>query len=239
MNFNNLSVRSGCKDIWNAFMAEGVKFCKHDIPFCPTTATTIPADIITWEEAKSIHKKIIAMKDYDYRYDAFVCFYMDDYKFDGPKGVWLNPEHALEVLKHFAGAITVDFSTYLDFPEPIKTYATYRMRLLGYWWGKNGIAVINNVRWGTYETYDYCFEGIPTDSLVTIGTVGGGPRRLVDRERFVSGLSEMIKRLRPHTILVYGSANHECFDQLKIQGIKVIQYPSKTYRDFERRKADE
>ncbi len=239
MNSNNVSVRTGCKDIWNAFMAKEVKFCRHDIPYCPTTATSIPKDIITWEEAKSIHKKHIAKKEYDYTVDSFVCFYMDDYKFDGAKGVWLNPEQAIKTLKHFAGAITVDFSTYVDFPEPIKTYATYRMRLLGYWWGKNGIAVINNVRWGTNETYDYCFEGIPTDSIIAIGTVGGSPRRLVDRERFVSGLYEMISRLRPHTILIYGSASYECFKDLKERGIKIIHYPSKTARDFERRKSDE
>ena len=110
---------------------------------------------------------------------------------------------------------------------------------MGYWWGKNGIAVINNVRWGTFETYDYCFEGISSESVVAIGTVGGSPRRLADRERFVSGLYEMIKRLRPHTILIYGSASYDCFDQLKEQGIKIIHYPSKTARDFERRKSDE
>ena len=239
MNSKDLSVRTGCKDIWNAHMAEGVTFCKHDIPYCPTTATSIPKDILTWEEAKLIHKKHISKKDYDYTIDSFVCFYMYDYKFDGTRGVWNNPEQALQILKHFAGAITVDFSTYIDFPEPIKTYATYRMRLLGYWWGKNGIEVINNVRWGTFETYDYCFEGIPTESIVAIGTVGGSPRRLVDRDRFVSGLTEMIKRLRPHTILIYGSASYDCFDQLKAQGIKIIHYPSKTARDFERRRANE
>lgn len=36
-----------------------------------------------------------------------------------------------------------------------------RMRAYGYWLGKNGIPVINNIRWGTPETFEYCFEGIP------------------------------------------------------------------------------
>ncbi len=36
---NNL--RSGCKDIWNAFMAEGARFGPHDIPICPTTAQAV------------------------------------------------------------------------------------------------------------------------------------------------------------------------------------------------------
>lgn len=228
-------VRSGCKDIWNAYMAEGATFCKHDIPFCPTTATSISNDIITNVEAKSIHKENLSNNVFDYKHDAIVCCYIDDHKFDGPKGVWTNPDQTLEVLKHFSGAITPDFSTYLDFPEPLKLYATYRMRLLGYWWGKNGIAVINNVRWGTEETYDYCFEGIPTNSIVAIGTVGGSPRRIIDRERFEQGFFEMIKRLYPHTIIVYGSANYPCFDKAKQMGIRVISFPSHTAKYWEDR----
>ncbi|MDO4484021.1 MAG: DUF4417 domain-containing protein [Clostridia bacterium] len=48
---------------------------------------------------------------------------------------------------------------------------------------------MNNVRWGTSESYRYCFVGIPTHSVVAIGTVGGSPRKLEDRERFETGLN--------------------------------------------------
>ena len=30
--------RSGCKDVWNAYMCEGAHFSRNDIPLCPTTA---------------------------------------------------------------------------------------------------------------------------------------------------------------------------------------------------------
>lgn len=232
-------VRSGCKDIWNAFMAEGATFGKHDIPFCPTTAKHIPTRQVTWEEAKQIYKKHISRKEYDYYEDAFVNWYLDDYKFDGIRGIWHDYKFALRVLRHFAGAITPDFSTNQDFPEPIKTYATYRMRLYGYWLGKEEVEVVNNVRWGTEETYDYCFEGIPFNSIVAIGTVGGGPRKLIDRDRFETGLFKMVEVLQPHTILVYGSAKGSCFDKLREQGIQIVSYPSKTAKVFEGRKQHE
>ncbi|MDO4483963.1 MAG: DUF4417 domain-containing protein [Clostridia bacterium] len=231
----NDSVRPGLKDIWNAFMADGAMFGKHDIPFCPTTAKTLPSALITWEEAKAIYKKHIALKKYDFTHDAYVCFYIDDQKFDGPRGIWHDCKQALRVLRHFAGAITPDFSTYQDFPEAIKIYATYRMRLYGYWLGKNGLPVINNVRWGTEETFDYCFEGIPQNSIVAIGTVGGGPRKLINRERFEAGLFAMVKQLQPHTILVYGSARGACFDKLRSRGINIIFFSSKTAQVFEGR----
>lgn len=239
LNNDEIIVRSGCKDVWNAFMAENAVLGKYDIPYCPTTAKHIPKDQVTWEEAKQIHRKHIAKGEKEYFVDAFINWNVDDYKFDGPRGIWHDWKNALNIIKHFAGIITPDFSTYQDFPEAIKIHNTYRMRLYGYWLGKEGIAVINNVRWGTEETFDYCFEGIPTNSIVAIGTVGGGPRKLIDRPRFEVGLYKMVEVLKPHTILVYGSANGACFDELKKQGINIVSYQSKTSKDFERRKQHE
>lgn len=62
------------------------------------------------------------------------------------------------------------------------------MRAFGYWYGTMcRKQVINNVRWGTEETYEYCFDGIEENSTVAIGTVGGSPYKLIDRERFEKG----------------------------------------------------
>lgn len=231
---NNTKTRNGCKDIWNAFMAEGAVFGKYDIPFCPTTAKEIPNSQVTWEEAKQIHRKHLAANEKDYFEDAFINWNLDDYKFDGPNGIWFDSRGALKIIKHFAGVITPDFSTYQDFPVAEKIHATYKMRLYGYWLGKEDVQVINNVRWGTEETFEYCFEGIPTNSIVAIGTVGGGPRKLVDRSRFEIGLLKMVETLSPHTVLVYGSANGECFEKLKSMGINIVSYKSKTAKAFEK-----
>ena len=225
--------RSGCKDIWNAFMCKDAVFSEKDITYCPTILSENPKRIITWEEAKIIYKKEYA-KNHEFKIDAFVCFYIDDHKFDGVRSsIWLFPGKALKILKHFTGIITPDFSTYQDFPYPIKIYNTYRMRTFGYWIGCQGLEVINNCRWGTKETYDYCYDSIPENSIVAIGTVGGSPRKLLDRERFEQGFFEMINRLHPHTIIVYGSAKYSCFEKAKEIGINVIEYPSHTARYWE------
>ncbi len=215
------TMRENRKDIWNAFMTKDAAFTNNDIPICPTTAEHPPSDIITWEEAKSIYKKHRIKKELNFKHNAFVCWYIDDYKFDGLRGIWNDHNFALKVLRHFAGVITPDFSTYQDFPEPIKLYNTYRMRAFGYWLGKNGIPVINNVRWGTPETYRYCFDGIEQNNIVAIGTCGGSPRKLIDRQRFEDGLTELVKRLKPHTILIYGSAKQLVIMSMILQA-KVI-----------------
>ena len=231
-----LCPRKGCKDIWNAFMCDGATYSDNDIPFCPTTADTLPSEIILWDEAKHIYKNALARGDVNFYFNAFVAFYLDDYKFDGPRGIWHDSANTLKVLSHFAGVITPDFSTYQDFPEPIKIYNTYRMRAFGYRLGKNGLAVINNVRWGTSESWRYCFDGIPDNSIVCIGTVGGSPRKLIDRKRFEEGLEEIVRIRKPHSILVYGSANYPCFNELVDQGINVVSYSSRTASAFERRR---
>ena len=231
------NTRRGCKDVWNAYMCNGASFSRNDIPFCPTTAKTLPAKIIMWDEAKSIYKKELSRKNHDFFYGVFVGFYQDDYKFDGPRGIWCNSAFALKVLSHFAGVITPDYSTYQDFPEPIKVYNTYRMRAIGRWFGLNGLSVINNVRWGTPESWRYCWDGIPKDSIVAIGTVGGSPRKIADRKRFEEGLKELVCVLRPRAIVVYGSANYACFKKLEEQGISIVSCPSRTASVFERRRA--
>lgn len=228
-------VRRGCKDIWNAYMCEGATFSKRGIPHCPTTADDLPQEIILWDEAVRLYRSMRAQGSDSFTHPAFVAFYLDDYKFDGPRGIWHNGKHALEVLRHFAGVITPDFSTYQDFPDPIKIHNTYRMRVMGYWFGKEGLAVINNVRWGTPETWDYCWDGIPKNSIVCIGTAGGSPRRLADRSRFEAGIKEMTRRLSPRVVLVYGSASYPCFDWLREQGVLVQSYKSHTALAFERR----
>ena len=232
----NKQNRSSPKDIWNSFMVKGATFLEHDIPYCPTTAKSLPAMIITYDEAKSIYKRNVANGNNYFSHLAYVCFYMDDYKFDGAHGIWQHPQNALKILRHFAGVITPDFSTYQDFPEPLKLYNTYRMRAFGYWLCKCGLNVINNVRWGTKESFDYCFVGIPKNSVVAIGTLGGSPKKHIDRQRFNEGFAEMLKILRPYAIIIYGSANYSCFDDAKAQGIQIVDFPSKTAKAFSRRK---
>lgn len=229
-------IRKGIKDVWwRPYMVSGADFScsKYDIPYCPTTTDCVPCMIITYDEAKRIYRQQLRNGHKEFLHMAFVCFYEDDHEFDSKNGIWFNTNYAYKILSHFSGIVTPDFSTFQDFPVPLKYWNTYRMRAFGYWYGTIcGNKVINNVRWGTPETYNYCFDGIPKNSIVAIGTVGGSPRKLDDRTRFEEGLAEMMRVLSPHTIIVYGSSNYKCFKELEKQGVTILAYPSKTSRVF-------
>ncbi|WP_029232630.1 DUF4417 domain-containing protein [Butyrivibrio sp. VCB2006] len=237
----NQSPRNGCFDMWNAFMVKEATFSfMSDIPTCPCTAQKPPVQLISYEDAKALCKKEMKKGNPSFMYDAFIHFYIDDQKFDGKQSsIWTYPDKALEIISHFSGIITPDFSTNADFPDPIKRYNTYRMRALGYWISQQGIPVINNVRWGTEETWSYCFDGIPKHSTVAIGTVASNLKSLSVRATFEMGLNKMVEAIAPSTIIVYGSANYPFFETLNKQGITIIAFPSKTSEAFARRKSDE
>lgn len=180
------------KDIWNSFMVNGASF-DFDIPFCPTTGE-IPESIINWEEAIQIYRKALCNRNNNFKSKAYITFNLDDYKFDkGKYNIWSNSRQAIRIIKHFGGIITPDFSTYIDMPEPIKYYNTYRMRAFGYFANKCGIKVINNIRWDISNNYKYCFLGVAKDSIVLIGTVASELKVKENYILFEEGFYKMIK----------------------------------------------
>ena len=234
---NDTSPRAGNIDIWNAFMVEGASFAPgSDMPICPLTAQEIPQKLISYVEAKHLYKTRIRQEP-DFKHEAFVHFYIDDQKFDGKQSsIWLYPEKTYEILRHFSGVISPDFSTYSDFPDALKRYNIYRMRVFDYWLSKKGISVIFNTRWGFEETWAYCYDGIPQNGMVSIGTVASGIHKIENRILFEEGLFKMVERLSPKAIIVYGSANYACFKVLSDRGIPIISFPSQTSLAFSSRK---
>ncbi|MBO4857899.1 MAG: DUF4417 domain-containing protein [Treponema sp.] len=220
-------IRPSLMDIWwNAVM---VKDCKewddYNIPFCRPLKEEVPEGLITWKEAKHIFKENIR-KNKGFKRNEYICFYLDDFLFDGINGIWFAYNKAYEIIKHFAGIITPDFSTFADFPLPLKWWNTYRMRAFGFWCSTMGINAINNVRWSK-DTLDICFKGIPKNSIVAIGAVASRLKYLKNRADFEEYLIRMIEELQPHTILIYGSSNYNCFKSLWTCGIKIVTYPSR------------
>lgn len=210
---------------WNAFMVKDCSEWDNGIPFCKTLREEIPESLVNWKQAKSIYKNKYS-RNKNFRCKAYICFYIDDFLFDGIHGIWFDYNKAIEIIKHFGGIITPDFSTYADFPVPLKAWNTYRMRAFGFWCSSLGINVINNVRWSK-DTLDICFKGIPKNSIVAIGTVASRLKFLKNRGDFEEYLIKMIEELQPHTILVYGSTKYNCFKSLWTSGIKIVSYPSR------------
>lgn len=133
--------------------------------------------------------------------DKGIHFYIDDYQFER---IWQRPEDYIKRLTAYSCALTPDFSLYLDMPLPIKIWNVYRSRLIGQIMQRYGIEVIPTLSWGDADTFDFAFEGLPVNSVVSVSTVGV----LNDSESLAiwkAGMDEAIRRLKPSAVVVYGN----------------------------------
>ena len=101
----------------------------------------------------------------------------------------------------------------------------YRSRAMGHWLQENGLPVITNVRWSDGRTYELCCTGAPTNSTIAIGS-HGCIRLLQERKHFIQGLDYVVNRLKPKTIIVYGTAPDAIFSKYKEAGITILQFDS-------------
>lgn len=168
----------------------------------------IPDDIIGFNYALTSKNK-----------DCGIHFYIDDYQFER---VWTQPQLYLDKLSEYQCIFTPDFSLYTDMPIAMKIWNTYRSRLIGQIAQRMGILVIPTVSWCEEATFDFCFDGLPVGSTLSISTIG------VKKEDYnfnlwKAGVDEMIKRLKPRTLLIYGGE----IEDIDYGNTKVIYFENK------------
>lgn len=154
-----------------------------------------PSRLVGFNYAKS-------SKDFDFG----IHFYLDDYQFER---VWNDPEKYIDLLSKFECVLTPHYSIYSDMALPICIYNTFRGKLLGQMMQDRGLIVIPTVYWGEENTYDFCFDGLPENSTLSIYTMNWN----AELEMNVNGLKELIKRKNPKRLIVYGNGQKiENFD---------------------------
>lgn len=135
-----------------------------------------------------------------------VHMFVDDYRM---VRCWNNPSRYLEVLQRAGVVLTPDYSLYTDTPIALNLYNHYRKHWLGQYWQKNGIKVIPTICWADEKSYEWCFDGEPSKSVVAVSSVG--TQKDTDAKRlFVNGYDAMLERLQPETILFWGHIPAEC-----------------------------
>jgi len=131
-----------------------------------------------------------------------VHFFTDDYRFES---CWNNPDKSAAYLAGDDIVLSPDFSLFRDHPPAMWLWNVYRSRWLGAYWQSLGVPVIPTVGWADARSYDFCFLGLPTRSILAVSTIGvfsqGDPTAA---ELFKAGYREMCERLEPTRVLNYG-----------------------------------
>lgn len=140
----------------------------------------------------------------DEHYNRIVHFFLYDYKFED---IWENPDRYIEILKQYRAVLTPDYSMYTDMNPTIQLYNTFRNRWVGAYLAEKGIKVIPTVSWGLENTFDFCFNGIEKGSIVAVSTymVSEHGNHMDQKEFFMKGYNEMLKRLEPELIICYNT----------------------------------
>ena len=143
----------------------------------------------------------IGLNDTKY-FNRMVHFFLYDYKFER---IWKNPDTDLEKLKHYRAVLSPDFSMYVEMAPVLQLYNTFRNRWCGAYFASKGIRVIPTVSWGNENTFEFCFDGIEKGSTVAVSTymVSEHDNRQDQKEFFLKGYNEMLRRIEPEKIICY------------------------------------
>lgn len=178
------------KEIKNWVKTQFKAVGRYDIPMIEGMPEVEPPSFIGFNYAKSIKDK-----------DGLSChFYLDDYQFNR---VWDKPEENIELLKGFKYVLSPDFSLFMDYPQAIQIYNHYRKHWCGAYWQGYGIKVIPTISWSDERSFEWCFDGEPRNSVVSVSTVGvmnSGKAK----KAFEKGFDKMMEILEPSQVIVYG-----------------------------------
>lgn len=129
--------------------------------------------------------------------------------------------------------IGFDFSVHSDMPI-VKQKSQMNDNLsLSFYYGKQGVKVIPNIRYGVDELADEFLLAIPQNTLIAIGT-HGFIKETYQKAEWYCFLEKVIDVLHPTGIIVYGTLNGKVFDRFRDR-CEFFYYEPWIYSDRKRR----
>lgn len=221
MKITEVKAAKGFKDTFNLYMIEKARLVGDlEMPYIPKYSGPLPTKI-----TNCLTHKLPAS-------DYFIHFYLFDYYFDNKNSIWYGSqkdssfvEKHLSKLRKYQGVIAPDYSIYTDMPLIMQLWNIYRVRTIYVWLNSIGINCIFNIRWGDYRTYDVAFFGIEKHSTLSVGS-HGLIKNVLQRHTFMVGFKEMVKRLEPSNLIIYGPFTEEMKILCDINHINVVHFDS-------------
>ena len=137
--------------------------------------------------------------------DFGVHFFLDDYQFNR---LWNRPDKYIPLLSKFKYVLSPDFSMYTDYPKAMQMWKHYQKHWLGAYMELFGIKVIPTVGWSDKESFKWCFDGDPKNSIVAVSSIGTQKDK-ESKQLFLEGYNKMLEVLKPIKILFWGNIPNE------------------------------
>ena len=193
MTLDNLNYRTSPFFLRNTLYGVG----KYDMPVSPR----FEAQLGDFDNLRLLGYDKVNADDGKHA-DRIVHFFLYDYKFEK---VWNDPTQSIDRLRKYKAVLTPDFSLYIQMHRMQQMFNVFRNRWCGAYFASRGLRVIPTVNWGLEPTFEFCFEGIPKGSAVAVSTYmvqehNGKPAQ---KDFFMKGYNEMLRRLEPEVIICY------------------------------------
>lgn len=169
----------------NGFATEGLE----GFPLLKPFTGNLPEEFISFEER---NKRV-----YSYGIHGFLY----DYKLES---AWRAPMQVVPCLQRYSCVIAPDFSVFVDQSRALNVWNIYRNRWVSSFWQSKGIMTVPSASWGNVDSFDYCFDGLPENSIIAIGHMTTGKDRAY-KKLYRLGVEALIERKHPVKLLVYGA----------------------------------
>ena len=130
----------------------------------------------------------------------FVHFFADDYTW--ANAVWSRMEQTLYRINKFDGMFAPDFSIYIDRPKGFNLMQLFKNRMVTFYAQNIGYNVIPTASFGDVDSFEYCFEGLPDNSV--LGICGTGLENRSHRLHWEYGIYALEEMKHPSLLIVYG-----------------------------------
>lgn len=189
--------------IFGLDLCTGARFCgKYGIPQVKAYRDGIPDRFITFSEITSMGSPHIGVTCYDYDYVL--------------ENLWDAPYKYTTTLAQYKCFAMPDFSLRVGDPLAVQISNTYRNHTIAYYLQQHGVKILPAPSWAATPSFDFCFDGYSKGGAVLISTIGVlGDER--SRMYFILGFKEMLMRLSPDAIVLYGGVNDEILSLIPSQ----------------------
>lgn len=162
--------------------------------------------------------------------ECMLGFFLYDYKFNKP--LWDRLEETTSLISHYETIIGPDYSLYLGSGWEVQNkYNIYKSRAITAYWQYCGLKVIPVATWGDAESFNYCFEGLPENSVIAVCGIGHDctPWR---HHLWCAAIAELVRQKHPTKILVYGGK--PCFiESVSVKMVFIEDFITKRFRHAE------
>ena len=193
MTIENYHYRNSPLFLRNQFLGDN-QWKLPNVPKCTLTAEDLDElRLIGYDRAKNGN---------DEHFQRMVHFFLYDYKFED---IWTAPEKRLAALKKYRAVLSPDFSMYIEMHPVVQLYNTFRNRWVGAYLANQNIKVVPSVSWGDESSFGFCFEGIEKGSAVAVSTYQAHAHSTCNEQKewFLKGYNEMLRRIEPSVIICY------------------------------------